>query len=873
MERFIKVVVAAGMAAGVLAAGCLTRPVVSENPTTKTSFAAQVKQQSIDKVDLLFAIDNSASMGDKQDLLALAVPVLVGRLLNPNCVSTDTTKTCKVTGDCASLGAGADCDATANGGQGQCFVPGDAKGGALQCTTIAGTKPEFPPVHDMHIGIVSSSLGGGGSELCVPSGNDPTHQDDKGHLLNRTLAANADGPPIANAKPTDGNGGNFLAWLPASDPKNAGKTPPNVTPYSDGQETALETDFKSLVQGVQQHGCGLEAQLESWYRFLVQPDPYDSIQLDTNNPPRASLQGVDATLLKMRHDFLRPDSLVAIIQLTDEEDSWSDPLWLGGYGWTARTQSFPGGPGTGAGPRGTTECDQLEDVNNPTTWGPNNPDCTSCAFPGSNKPVAGSPIGQDPNCNACAPGATTCPVKGWYTPAAASVPITAADGLNVRYGNQYMRTRYGFDNQHDIQRYVDGLRSSTVPDRDNEAHQPNPYSTTKRNCTNPLFAQDLPDGSDTSPGALCQLKAGSRTPDLVFYALIGGVSNSLVEDTNGKFKIDLSPDDWTKIVGKDPAHYILDGIDSHMLESTAPRQGLQAPGTTYNLGTDPETGREWNTLTSSAAIDLQYACTFNLPQPKDCTAANNQGACDCAPGSAAITAADGPPLCSTSTRTTQIKGKAYPTIRELRVAKGLGAQAVVASLCAKDVTSAPTAPTFGYNPAMQAIVNRLKNALSGQCLPEKLNPAADGSVPCLILVIYPGQTDQTAGCTDQGMCNPANPVPCLCTAGDTNCIATYQGVLKRYQDNFQASLGDGGASQPTPVACVFKQLLPGTDFQGATCEGSQNVGWCYVQGSANTGGCPQAIKFGGAGPPAGTTISLECIEQSGGASDAGGGGG
>src|SRR5512135_2176647 len=57
---------------GVLAVGCLTRPVVSQNPTTKTSFATQVKQQSIDKIDLLFAIDNSASMGDKQDLLAAA---------------------------------------------------------------------------------------------------------------------------------------------------------------------------------------------------------------------------------------------------------------------------------------------------------------------------------------------------------------------------------------------------------------------------------------------------------------------------------------------------------------------------------------------------------------------------------------------------------------------------------------------------------------------------------------------------------------------------------------------------------------------------------------------------------------------------------
>src|SRR6185295_14370134 len=126
----------------------------------------------------------------------------------------------------------------------------------------------------MHIGIVSSALGGGGSELCVPAGNDPSHQDDKGHLLNRTVTNNgpttppSDGPAVNSAKPTDGNGGNFLAWLPASDPKNAGKTPPNVTAYSDGQETTLEADFKGLVQGVQQHGCGLEAQLESWYRFL-----------------------------------------------------------------------------------------------------------------------------------------------------------------------------------------------------------------------------------------------------------------------------------------------------------------------------------------------------------------------------------------------------------------------------------------------------------------------------------------------------------------------------------------------------------------------------------------------------------------------------
>ena len=280
------------LAVAVVACGAKIVPVPDAgNPSTY-----QLKQQSIDKIDLLFAIDNSASMGDKQDLLALAIPVLVGRLLNPNCIETDTTKTCSAASDCASLGAGAQCDATANAGKGQCYALGDGKGGALQCTTIPNTKPEFPPVHDMHIGIVSSSLGGGGSpDVCVVSGNDTTHADDKGRLLNRTVNNNADGPPINNAKPTDGNGGNFLAWLPASDPKNAGKTPPNVTTYSDGQEAQLIADFKSLVQGVQQHGCGLEAQLESWYRFF---DPTRPVGFD----PARHEQPTASVLVRRRRD-------------------------------------------------------------------------------------------------------------------------------------------------------------------------------------------------------------------------------------------------------------------------------------------------------------------------------------------------------------------------------------------------------------------------------------------------------------------------------------------------------------------------------------------------------------------------------------------
>ena len=71
--------------------------------------------------------------------------------------------------------------------------------------------------------------------------------------------------------------------------QNNGKTPPNVTAYGDGQATQLVTDFQSLVSGVQQHGCGLEAQLESWYRFLIVPDPYGSITLTSDSPLLALL--------------------------------------------------------------------------------------------------------------------------------------------------------------------------------------------------------------------------------------------------------------------------------------------------------------------------------------------------------------------------------------------------------------------------------------------------------------------------------------------------------------------------------------------------------------------------------------------------------
>src|SRR5262245_5448571 len=69
-----------------LAAGCLDRPVSPATPQTTNVFVEAATQNVIDKIDLLFMIDSSASMKDKQLILEDAVPVLVKRLVTPRCL-------------------------------------------------------------------------------------------------------------------------------------------------------------------------------------------------------------------------------------------------------------------------------------------------------------------------------------------------------------------------------------------------------------------------------------------------------------------------------------------------------------------------------------------------------------------------------------------------------------------------------------------------------------------------------------------------------------------------------------------------------------------------------------------------------------------
>ena len=101
----------------------------------------------------------------------------------------------------------------------------------------------------------------------------------------------------------------FLAWGNANLPNPSGN-----------DLGAAEKIFRDWVIGTAEAGCGFENQLEGWFRFLIDPVPPI---LPLQNPDSAGQVhriGSDDALLAQRAAFLRPDSLVAIVMLTDEND-------------------------------------------------------------------------------------------------------------------------------------------------------------------------------------------------------------------------------------------------------------------------------------------------------------------------------------------------------------------------------------------------------------------------------------------------------------------------------------------------------------------------------------------------------------------------
>jgi hypothetical protein len=459
-----------------------------------------------------------------------------------------------------------------------------------------------------------------------------------------------------------------------------------------------------MVTGVGQHGCGYEAQLESMYRFLMEPEPYDSYTVDmTKNPPFGllALNGTDMVLLKQRSDFLRPDSLVAVIMLTDENDA-SIADYTGSQGFYA----FMTPPVLG---HGTSAC--LTNQNDAC--------CFNCGESHASHPSCPDPAG-DAECQ-----------KGAYT--------LTQDPPNLR--EQFQKRKYGVEFYWPVSRYINGFINDQVPNR---ANQP---------VKNPLY-DDLSPTCDKTTKVGC---AGARDKSLVFFAGIVGVPwQDIAVDpmdlTKGYLTAQQISDMniWAKIVG-DPnppnnAPPILP-TDQHMVESIAPRNGL--PGPNSNANADPINGHEWDPSMlgpASANDDLQYACIFELNPPKTCMGVQD---CDCG-GPVAMTHS---PLCQNPANNTysaqQVRAKAYPGIRELQVLQGLGPQAIVASICPSNVRDMAAAD-YGYRPAISALISRLRNALRGRCLPRTLAVNPDtGAVPCVVVEAFNPPPGTTCNCSDK----------------------------------------------------------------------------------------------------------------------------
>ncbi len=222
------------LAAGVATTGCLDRELRPLVPCVSQGFVESVQQNAVDKVDLLFMVDNSGSMSEEQASLGSELPRLV---------------TVLTTGDRTGNGASSD---------------------------------DFAPVKNLHVGVVTCDMGVGGFNVPTCTRN-PQFGDDG--LLRTAGNTSVTGCMATYPK--------FLEYIPGTSPQ---------TPDQFG------ADFR-CVAAAGTGGCGFEQQLEA---------PLKAVTLSTS--PTTFYAGTRGHGDVENAGFIRDDSVIAIVVVTDEED-------------------------------------------------------------------------------------------------------------------------------------------------------------------------------------------------------------------------------------------------------------------------------------------------------------------------------------------------------------------------------------------------------------------------------------------------------------------------------------------------------------------------------------------------------------------------
>jgi hypothetical protein len=280
---------------------------------------------------------------------------------------------------------------------------------------------------------------------------------------------------------------------------------------------------------------------------------------------------------------------------------------------------------------------------------------------------------------------------------------------------------------------------------------------------------------------------------------------------------------WDVILGDPEADPPVPPSDPFMLETTADRTELSVAQrnpvvTEVRLESANSNDPHANVINGHEQVDvsqtdLQYACTFPIGTPRLCDqkALDADQGCDCFESDIPYNRSVCQPDEQGRADILQRSAKAYPGLRHLQVLKEVGDSAIVASICPKVFDKA--ASDYGYNPAVEALIDRVTNSVVRRCLTRALSVDDDGRVPCEVVQAFP-RPASGCGCEALGMVEVADPT--LASA-----------VQSKLQSLGQC--GNGDAKCTGLCRCQLPQLS-GPALQ--TCQNSRQTadlsGFCYI---------------------------------------------